>query len=94
MSDKGIDLKDVENILSKLVFKFNVLEGTTATVCHAFYKDFNIGYGMSACVDPVNFSKELGEKYALKRAAVDAKNNIWRCEVYALAFHNYVKQVV
>jgi len=94
MSDKRLDFKNVENIVSKLVFKFNVLEGTTTTVCHAFYKNFSIGYGISACVDPVNFSKELGETYAKERALADATSNIWQCEGYALAFHNYVKPVV
>lgn len=79
----------IKEILESIEYKFYVIEGTTTTACHAFYDGFSIGYGMSACVAPANFDKELGEKYAKERAIADATNNLWLCEGYALKFHDY-----
>lgn len=88
MQDK-VSKDSIDFILKKLKFKFSVIEGTTATVCLAFYHDFSIGYGMSDCVDPANFDKDLGEKYAKERALADAENKAWELEGWALRFHGY-----
>ena len=37
--------------------------------------------GESACVDPANYNKELGEKYALENAV----ENLWALEGYLLS---------
>ena len=43
-----------------------------------------MGTGESACVDPVNYNKALGEKYAKERAEATARNKLWELEGYLL----------
>lgn len=45
---------------------------------------FQVGYGASACVDPANFDKELGEEYSKINAIDDASNKLWELEGYLL----------
>lgn len=92
MSQTKVEYSRIQEIINQLTYVFNVIEGTTTTTCHAFYDGFSIGYGLSACVDPKNFDKDKGEKYAKERAVADATNNLWLCEGYALKFHNYVAE--
>lgn len=43
--------------------------------------------GESACVDPANYDKELGEKYALEKA----KDSLWAFEGYLLAWRLHTR---
>lgn len=76
----------IEELMSKLEYRFARVEGTTITGCWAQLPGgFSVGYGESACVDPTNFNKEDGEKYAKERCVVDARNKLWMLEGYVLA---------
>lgn len=80
-----IEYTHIRSLLDKLTFKFTVIEGSTTTACWAFLPNgFQLGYGESACVDPNNFDKDLGEKYAKERCITKATDNLWLLEGYLL----------
>ena len=64
----SVTINDIENEIIKETY--HVFEGTTVTVCLLTLKNGYHVIGHSACVDPKNFNKELGEKIA-KEQAVD-----------------------
>lgn len=55
--------------------------GTTLTVCVIKLRNGFTVTGESACVDPANYRREIGEKIAYD----NARNKIWLLEGYALA---------
>lgn len=57
-----------------------VLPGTTVTVCMITLENGFSVRGESACVDPAEFNRAVGEEYAYK----DAFNKIWPLEGYLL----------
>ena len=60
--------------------KFTVLEDGKTTICNLYLENGFTVRGESACVDPANFDKELGEKIAYE----NAKDKIWLLEGYLL----------
>lgn len=60
--------------------KFTVLEDGKTTICNLYLENGFTVRGESACVDPANFDKELGEKIAYE----NAKGKIWLLEGYLL----------
>ena len=60
--------------------KFTVLEDGRTTICNLYLENGFTVRGESACVDPANFDKELGEKIAYE----NAKDKIWLLEGYLL----------
>ena len=60
--------------------KFTVLEDGKTTICNLYLENGFTVRGESACVDPANFDKELGEKIAYE----NAKDIIWLLEGYLL----------
>lgn len=54
---------------------------TTMTLCIMHLENGFVIRGASACVDPANFDKELGEQLAY----TDARNKLWPLEGYLLA---------
>lgn len=54
--------------------EYEILKGSTVTRCQIIMKCGFRFVGESACIDPSNFNKELGEKYAYE----DAFNQIWK----------------
>ena len=60
---------------------YTVLEGTTTTVCSLTLTCGFVAIGLSACVDPVNFNKETGERYSREQAI----EHLWELEGYLLA---------
>lgn len=85
MKKNTVDFKEIEKLVDSLEFKFAVIDGTTTTVCKAVLPNgFTVGSGESSCVDPSNFNKELGERYAKERALVNAKDELWKLEGYLL----------
>lgn len=54
---------------------------------------FQVGYGESACVDPSNYDKALGEKYVKERCIVAATNKLWELEGYLLKVTGSTRKV-
>lgn len=70
-----------EQIMKKIVDKkFTVLEDEKTTICNLYLENGFTVRGESACVDPANFDKELGEEIAYKNAV----DKIWLLEGYLL----------
>lgn len=62
----SVTINDIESEIIKETY--HVFEGTTVTVCLLTLKNGYQVIGHSACVDPKNFSKELGEQLARGKA--------------------------
>ena len=60
---------------------YTVLPDTTTTVCQLFMQNGYVVLGTSGCVDPKNFNRATGEKFAYEKA-IDA---LWPLEGYLLA---------
>jgi len=89
MVDKTGELKcfklrnklNLEFIESKIKDKkFIILEDGRTTICNLYLENGFTVRGESACVDPVNFNKEIGEEIAF----LNAKEKIWLLEGYLL----------
>lgn len=63
--------QDIEARIIKT--EFHILPGTTTTVCVITLDNGWNETGISACVDPANFSKEEGEKWS----RIQAFNKLW-----------------
>jgi len=74
------------DIHAKIAFtSYQLLEGTTTTICRiALQNGFSV-IGTSACVDPKEYNQALGEKYAYERAF----EQIWQLEGYLLKQRRY-----
>lgn len=80
-----VTVAEVQKQVRNLSFLFERVGNTTTTGCWAFLPNgFQVGYGESACVDPNNYNKAEGEKYAKERCVVQATNKIWELEGYLL----------
>ncbi len=75
----------IESMIGSLDYKLvHVGDGKT-TGCYSYLPNgFQVAYGDSACVDPANFDKGLGEKYAKERCVVASSNKLWELEGYLL----------
>lgn len=85
--DKGprITREQIEGLMERVTFTFEVPGGTTSTLCHAFLDGkFYLGSGHSACVSPENFSASMGERLAKGKAEQVARDELWKLEGYAL----------
>lgn len=60
---------------------YHILPGTTCTICNITLDNNFSVRGESACVDPANFNKEIGEKIAYDNAF----NNLWPLFGFLLA---------
>lgn len=80
-----VTVAEVQKQVRSLTYKFERVGDTTTTGCWAFLPNgFCVGYGESACVDPSNYNKELGKKFAQERCQVVATDKIWELEGYLL----------
>jgi len=76
----------IQQLVDQIEYKFERVGTTTVTGCWAFLPNgFQVGYGESACVDPANFNRADGEKYAQQRCKQAATNKLWELEGYRLA---------
>lgn len=75
----------IQELMDKLIWRYEQPEGTTSTFAHAFLGTFYLATGHSACVSPENFNAELGMKYAREQAEGKARDKLWELEGYALA---------
>lgn len=81
-----VEYSHVQSLVESLEYKFERVGDTTVTGCWAFLPSgFQVGYGESACVDPNEYKREDGEKYAKERCIVNATNKLWELEGYLLA---------
>lgn len=72
--------EDLDHILAQSKIEFNVLGGKL-THCMITLPSGFIVTGESSCVDPAEYNKELGEKYAQENAV----QTLWMLEGYSLA---------
>ena len=90
-----VDPNHIKNMVNFLEYKFERVGDTTVTGCWAFLPNgFQVGYGESACVDPANYKKEDGEKYAKERCIVNATNKLWELEGYLLMVVGYTSDLL
>lgn len=88
---KGLDeapriTKDqIDNLMHRVLYTFEVPTGTTSTFCHAFLDGkFHLGTGHSACVSAENFNAQTGIKIAKGKAEQVARDKLWELEGYVL----------
>jgi hypothetical protein len=63
-----------------MLTSYQLLEGTTTTICRILLQNGFSVIGTSACVDPKEYNQALGEKYAFEKAF----DEIWAFEGYLL----------
>lgn len=86
MSDVKVTPEEIGELLSTVTYVCERVGDTTVTACWSFLPSgFQVGYGQSACVDPNNYDRALGEKYARERCAADTMNKLWELEGYLLS---------
>jgi len=74
-----VTLNDIQNKVKQTTY--TVLPDGKTTVCQLHMENGYTINGHSACVDPANYNRALGEKYAYE----DAINKAWPLEGYLLA---------
>jgi hypothetical protein len=80
------DKVSLPDILAKVKSAtYTVLPDGKTTICQLHMENGYTINGQSACVDPANYNKALGEKYAYE----DAIDNAWPLEGYLLAEELY-----
>ena len=78
MSEKRtLTPQDIDNAIATI--QYSKL-GQKTSVCLVTLKNGYEIVGVSSCVDPANYSQEIGNEYALKKA----KDQIWMLEGYVL----------
>jgi hypothetical protein len=78
----------LEYIQSRIASKdFLVLSGSTITICNIVLDNGYSVRGESACVDPANFNKEIGQHYAEKQAL----DKLWPLFGFLLAETRYLR---
>lgn len=82
MNNNRITMDDIKAAIADVKY---TVDGTL-TIAVVTLTNGSKHVGESACVDPANFNKELGEEYALKNA-IDT--SIWKCMGFALLDRNY-----
>lgn len=71
MSKNKVEEQDIIDQIAKV--EYHILPGTTTTIAVITLKNEWASTGISACVDPANFNKEVGEEWAYK----DAFKKLW-----------------
>lgn len=85
-TDNKVSPVRIEELMGSLTYTYTLLADGRTTICQATLPNgFNIALGQSACIDPANYDKDLGEKYAKERADQDARNELWKLEGYRLS---------
>lgn len=81
MENKIKDHLTEEDINKKIKDKkFTILEDGKTTICNLYLENGYTVRGEAACVNPVNFKKDLGEKIAFE----NARDKVWVLEGYLL----------
>ena len=80
-----ITKEQIDALMAEVHFFVVAPPGSTSTFAHAYLDGkFYLDTGHSACVSPENFNAEIGEKIALSKAEVAARNKLWELEGYRL----------
>ena len=88
MTENRVTPEYIEAQVAALTFYVMRVADTTTTLAVAFNpQGFSLAVGMSACVDPANYDKEKGEKYAIEDAEKKAREALWQLEGYRLKMH-------
>lgn len=86
MSNVRVTPELINSLSESLTFKFERVGDSTVTACWSFLPNgFQVGYGQSACVDPANYNRELGEKYAKENCITNSVDKLWELEGYMLS---------
>ena len=83
IQEKGLTGKRItyDEVLATVVNEdYHVFPNSQLTVCCLTLRNGFTVTGESACVDPANFNKELGQEIAKNKAVGD----IWKLEAYLL----------
>lgn len=73
-----VTVSDINSKIKHTVYQ--LLQGTTTTICQiTLVNGFSV-IGTSACVDPKEYNQALGEKYAYEKAF----EKLWELEGYLL----------
>lgn len=75
--------EQIEHLKTQITYKFDKI-GETGTLCSAYLGTFNIAREFSACVNPANYSQELGEKYAKEKLDKILDDKLWEFLGFAL----------
>lgn len=76
----------MESMLAKIKkTEYTVLGDSTTTLCMLTLENGHTILGTSACVDPAQYNKATGEKYAFEKAI----DHMWPLEGYLLAEKRY-----
>ncbi|BAO58496.1 hypothetical protein similar to phage protein (N4 Gp49/phage Sf6 gene 66) family [Pseudomonas phage KPP25] len=68
----------IQSLFNRVVVRCHVVEGTTTTVAVALLDgEFTLATAISACVDPNNFNREIGERIATGKALDQARDKLW-----------------
>lgn len=73
----SVKAETVEADLAKVIVQHHRFPGTNSTVAHASIDGFELAVETSPCVDPRNFSEELGVKYSTMRVMEKARGKLW-----------------
>lgn len=84
MSKNKVEEQDIIDQIEKV--EYSILPDSTTTVCQIHLKNGWMEIGHSACVDPANFNKEVGEQWAYKNAF----NKLWPLFGFLLRQHIHV----
>lgn len=80
-----VTLADMEARIAST--EFMVIPGSTVTICHITLDNGYSVRGESACVDPANFDKEIGERIAREQAI----NKLWPLFGFLLAERRHLE---
>lgn len=86
MSNIRITAAHVDSTIKRVIYLQP--SGTTLTLCIMELRNGTYVTGESACVDPENFNKDIGERIAHE----NAKEKIWSLEGYLLKQSFYEEQ--
>lgn len=68
----------IQGLMDRVVVRCHVVEGTTTTVAVALLDgSFTLSTAISACVDPANFDRDIGERIASGKAMDLARDKLW-----------------
>jgi len=87
MSQQLANKVTVDSINERVAgIRFTRLEGETTTLCSIRMVNGFVVHGISNCVDPRNFDKDVGERIAYKNAF----EQLWALEGYLLSEQIYL----
>lgn len=84
MSKNKVEEQDIIDQIDRV--EYSILPDSTTTICQIHLKNGWMEIGHSACVDPANFDKEVGEHWAYKNAF----NKLWPLFGFLLRQHIHV----